>query len=71
MKRQFFDPKIGYRRQRADTRKGMVVTTCALEADQHERLKAAAAEHSTVLTAIIRQAVEEWLDRHEKGGKRK
>jgi hypothetical protein len=66
MKRRFFSPKMDTRRQRAQTREGMVVTTVALERDQHARLKAAAKRHSTVLTAVVRQAVEEWLDRDEK-----
>lgn len=67
MHTKYFDPKVNYRRQRADTRKGLVVTTIALEREQHGRVKKAAAECSTVLTAIVRQAVAEWLDRYERG----
>jgi hypothetical protein len=66
MKTKYFDPKVDYRRQRADTRKGLVVTTVALEREQHERLKRAAAECSTVLTAVVRQAVADWLDRYDR-----
>jgi hypothetical protein len=57
------------KRQRADTREDMIVTTCAFDRGQHARLKIAAVELSTVLTAIVRQAVEEWLDRYEKRGR--
>jgi predicted transcriptional regulator len=74
MKRRFFDPEYRGGRVRASTRKGMVVTTVALEPDQHERLTAIAQKHGTVLTALIRQAVEDWLDHYDKrqkGGKRK
>jgi ParG len=63
--------KRSKKRQRADTREGMIVTTVAFDRGQHVRLKIAAAELSTVLTAIVRQAVKEWLDRYEKGRKRK
>jgi hypothetical protein len=49
----------------------MVVTTCALEEKQHRALRLAAVEEGTVLTELIRRAVEEWLDRRERRRRRR
>ena len=49
----------------------MVVTTCALAREQHRRLAIAAAEESTVMTELVRRAIDEWLDRRERKKKEK
>jgi len=51
-------------RGRLATRTGAVVTTISLPAAVHRRAAIAAAERGVVLTAIFREAVEEWLERH-------
>ena len=54
------------RKKRAGSRKGMVVTTVALDEALHRRLAHAALDENTVLTELVRQAVREWLDRRAK-----
>jgi hypothetical protein len=49
------------RRQRAESRDDMVVTTVALPARLHARLVRAARQESTVMTEIVRRAAVEWL----------
>ncbi len=52
-------------RKRLPSRQGAVVTSIALPEALHRRARIAAAERGVVLTAIFREAVAEWLDRHE------
>jgi hypothetical protein len=59
------------KRQRAESREGMKVTTIALPAEVHRQLAIAALERNTVLTELVRQAVVDWLARHAKSGRRK
>lgn len=59
------------KRKRAESREGMRVTTVALPADQHRKLALAALEERTVMTELVRQAVTEWLERHEKAARTK
>jgi predicted transcriptional regulator len=56
-------------KRRADTREGMTVTTVALPHDVHRQLAIAAIEDSAAMTVLMRQAVEEWLDRRRKRAK--
>ena len=53
------------KRKRAESRKGMRVTTVALPEELHRRLAIAALEGRTVMTELVRQAVTEWLERRE------
>ncbi len=57
------------KRVRATSREGMKVTTVALPHDVHRRLAIAALERNTVLTGLVREAVTEWLNRHERSTK--
>ena len=50
-------------KQRAKTRKGMLVTTVALDRGLHKRLVMAAIENNASMTELVRRAVREWLDR--------
>jgi hypothetical protein len=43
----------------------MVVTTIALHEDVHRTLAIAAIEDRTVMTELVRKAVQEWLKRRE------
>jgi predicted site-specific integrase-resolvase len=56
--------RFSVRRRRAESRKGMIVTTVAFSKQQHRGLVRAAKESMTVLTEIVRQAVDAWLKRH-------
>ncbi len=58
-------------RGRLSTRSGSVVTTISLGADQHRRAAVAAAERGWVLTGLFRQAVGEWLAKHDRQGRRR
>jgi hypothetical protein len=58
-----------HKRQRADSRQDMVVTTVALPRALHARLRKLAVDEGTVLTQYVREALQEWLERR-KGGKR-
>ena len=49
------------RRQRADSRDGMITTTVTLPSRVHAHLLKVAKEESTVMTEIVRRAVGEWL----------
>ena len=51
------------RKQRAESRKDMLVTTVALERDLHRKLSIAALEENAAMTELVRRAVEEWLER--------
>jgi len=55
-------------RGRLATRRGVTVTSIALPTPVHRRVAIAAAERGWVLTEIFRQAVAEWLARHEGRG---
>jgi len=44
----------------------MVVTTIALEPDLHRRLAVAALDERAAMTVLVRQAVEEWLERRDR-----
>jgi predicted transcriptional regulator len=44
----------------------MSVTTVALPDDMHRRLLIAAVEHRIAFTEIVRQALADWLSKHEK-----
>jgi len=52
--------------RRTKSRKGMVVTSVALDGDLHRRLRVAAAETRIPLTAIVRTAVRAWLEAWER-----
>ena len=52
------------KRQRAESREGMVTTTVALPDELHRALALVAVEKRTVMTELVRQAVREWLVRH-------
>jgi len=52
--------------RRVKSRKGMVVTTVALEEETHRRLRMAGAETRIPLTAIVRTAVRAWLEAWER-----
>ena len=57
------------KRQRAESREGMVVTTVALDEGMHRELAIAAVEERAAITELVRQAVREWLA--NRGAKRK
>jgi hypothetical protein len=57
-------------RSERSTREGMVVTTVALDAATHRRLKVMAVKKNTVLTELVRDAVRDWL-RRKAGGQRR
>jgi predicted transcriptional regulator len=59
------------RKRRAESRKGMVVTTVALDPELHHRLAIAAVEERAAITELVRQAVAEWLARRDGRTKRK
>ena len=50
-------------KKRAESRKGMVVTTVALERNLHRRLVLTGLDTNTTLNKLIRQALREWLGR--------
>jgi hypothetical protein len=50
-------------KKRASSRVGMIVTTIALPPALHRQLALAALEDNAALTELIRQAVQEWLER--------
>ena len=58
-------------KRRAESREGMVVTTVALRPTLHRRLVLAALEENAASAELIREAVEEWLDRRKRRGGRK
>ena len=55
--------RSGMAKKRAQTRKGMVVMTVALEQNVHRRLAIAGLDENATMAELIRQAVREWLDR--------
>jgi predicted transcriptional regulator len=50
-------------KRRAESRKGMIVTTIALPPELHKKLAIAAIEDGAASAEIIRVAVTEWLTR--------
>ena len=52
--------------RRANSRKGMRVTTVALDEDTHRRLRIASVETRIPLTGIVRTAVKAWLEAWER-----
>ena len=48
-------------KQRADSRKGMVVTTIALDKELHAALERASFKDKVALTELVRRAVRAWL----------
>ena len=59
------------RRIRAKTSEGHVRTTAALPEALHRRLMHASVETRLVATEIVRRALADWLDRHERIGTRR
>ncbi len=59
-------PTKALQRGRLRTRAGAVVTTISLPATLHRRAAVAAATRGVVLTAVFRDAVADWLDRHDR-----
>ena len=59
----------GMAKKRAESRKGMVVTTVAFDPELHRRLAIAAVEDNAALTELVRVAVRAWLDRRDKSRK--
>ncbi len=53
--------RFATRRQRAESRENMVVTTVALPERLHAQLVRAAREEHTVMTEIVRRAAIDWL----------
>jgi len=47
----------------------MVVTTVALDPTLHRKLAIAAIEENAAITELVRQAVQEFLERRERQGK--
>jgi len=57
-------------KKRAESRKGMVVTSIALDPATHRQLALAAVEDNTAMTELIREAIQEWLARRKRGGRK-
>jgi len=57
-------------KQRADSRKGMVVTTVALDKELHAALERVSFEEKVALTELVRRAVRAWLATRRKVRKR-
>jgi predicted transcriptional regulator len=51
------------KKRRAQNRKGMVVTTVALDQELHRRLAIAALDERAAITELVREAIRQWLDR--------
>ena len=69
MMKIYFDPKNTSRRQRAASREGMVTTTFALDSEQYARLTALSDATRVTRNTLVRQAIEEFLDRRESGAR--
>ena len=57
-------------KQRAESRKGMVVTTIALDKELHAALERVSFEDKVALTELVRRAVRAWLATRRKVRKR-
>ena len=55
-------------KMRAGSRKGMIVTTIALDRALHRRLALASVEKHAAIAELLRQAAREWLDRTNRKG---
>ncbi len=53
-------------KRKAESREGMIITTVALPPELHRRLVLAALDENAAAAELIRQAVQEWLDRRER-----
>jgi predicted transcriptional regulator len=53
-------------KQRAESREGMIVTTIALDRELHRRIAIAALDSNKAAAELMRVAIEEYLDRHER-----
>jgi predicted transcriptional regulator len=53
-------------KQRAESREGMIVTTIALDRELHRRIAIAALDANKASAQLIRDAIEDYLDRHER-----
>lgn len=58
------------KRIRAESTAGHVRTSASLPRELHRRLMLASVETRMVATEIVRRAVAEWLERHEKKSRR-
>jgi len=58
-------------KKRAESRKGMIITTVALDEQVHRQLAIAAIEENAAITELVRQAVFDWLSRREQKRKRR
>jgi hypothetical protein len=58
------------RKQRADTREGTIITTIALSRELHRRVAIAALDENKAAAQLIRDAIAEYLDRHDKAPRR-
>ena len=54
--------KLGY--EAANTRKGMIVSTIAVPAQDWDRLRELREEENISISEMIRQAISDWLDNH-------
>ena len=57
-------------KQRAESRKGMVVTTIAVDKELHAALERVSFEDKVALTELVRRAVRAWLATRRKVRKR-
>ncbi len=53
-------------KRKAESREGHVVTTVSLPPDLHRRLVLAALEDNAASAELIREAIQEWLDRRKR-----
>ena len=60
-----------HKRVRATSRSGMVVTTVALREDALRALLVISAERRTVMTELVRNAIDQWLARQSRAKARK
>lgn len=59
------------KRQRAESRENMIVSTMALPEALHTRLAIAGVEDRMAMAEIVRAAVAEWLDRRAKARRKR
>jgi predicted transcriptional regulator len=58
-------------KKRAESRKGMVITSIALSQELHRRLAMIAIEENAAITELMREAIAEWLARRQSPKRRK
>jgi hypothetical protein len=56
--------------KKAPSREGMILTTVALSRELYKRLRQTGLDLDTTGAELIRQALTEFLDRHDKGVKK-